>query len=183
MKKLEIDKALAKGEIRDVRMFQGLADEELREIADSGEYRLYASGEAVIAQGTIDPWVYVIIEGRVEVQVKGDAGVPVVVGHLSGGDVFGETAIFTDIPRSASVIPETEVTILALSRDEFSRVINKYPRAGLKVFGFIIYGLLNKLQGSNRGLVMEKECNVTAGDIDSLMRLVPSTLGDLLDGH
>jgi len=28
---------------------------------------------------------------------------------------------------------------------------------------------------------MEKECNVTAGDIDSLMRLVPSTLGDLLD--
>ncbi len=180
MKKLELDRALIGGEIRDIRMFQGIDPAELAELADAGEYRAYRAGEPIIQQGAIDPWVYVIIEGRVEVQVTGDSETPVVVGHLSAGDVFGETAIFNDMPRGASVIPEDDVTILALSRDEFSRFINRHPRAGLKIFGFIIYGLLNKLYSSNRGLVLEKECNVSASDIDSLMRLVPSTLGDLL---
>lgn len=46
---------------------------------------------------------------------------------LKSGDFFGEQALVTDEPRSATVIAKSDVSLLKLSKEDFSSVINEHP--------------------------------------------------------
>jgi CRP-like cAMP-binding protein len=164
----------------EIAMFNGLSEVELKALAKASEFREYDESEFLITQDTVDSWLFILLEGNLSVTVR-NSGEDVTVGALRSGDIFGETTIFSDLPRQASVRAERKAFILALSRDKFTAFINTYPRAGLKLFAYIIYGLINKLSSSNRSLAMEKECNVTMADLEDLTRLFPPTLGDLLE--
>ncbi len=181
MRLLDIDESIRLREMGEIAMFHGLAEAELKALAQASEFREYPEGDIVIAQDRVDPWLYVLLQGKLSVSVTSAGEEEVTVGQLRSGDIFGETTIFSDLPRQASVRSDDEAFILALSRDRFITFINLHPRAGLKLFAFIIYGLINKLSSSNRNLAMEKECNVTMADLEDLSRLFPPTLTDLLE--
>lgn len=181
MRTLDIDETIRLNEMHEIAMFAGLNESELKALSRASEFREYDEGELLIAQNSVDSWLFVILEGRLSVSVKSASGEDVTVGQLRSGDIFGETTLFSDLPRQASVRASVPVFILALSRDQFTAFINEYPRAGLKLFGYIIYGLINKLASSNRNMAVEKECNVTMRDLEDLSRLFPPTLDDLLE--
>jgi len=181
MRTLEIEESIRLNEMQEIAMFSGLNDAEMKALAMASEFREYDEGETVTAQESVDSWLFVVLEGRLSVSVKSLSDDDVTVGTLRGGDIFGETTLFTNLPRSATVRASVPVFILALSRDQFTAFINEFPRAGLKLLGYIIYGLINKLASSNRNMAMEKECNVTMRDLEDLSRLFPPTLDDLLE--
>jgi CRP-like cAMP-binding protein len=51
------------------------------------------------------------------------------IAHLGPGASFGELALIRDIPRTASVVAHTEVSLLALDRDAFLVTVSASPRA------------------------------------------------------
>lgn len=91
----------------------------LENLAFSGSNRLIAkygqtlpAGSVLIREGDTGDLSYYLYAGRVELH-KGDAeGKP--LGHLEQGELFGEMAYLLGEPRTATVVAETEVIVLAL---------------------------------------------------------------------
>lgn len=82
--------------------------------------REYADQEVICRQGETGEWMYVVQDGRAEV-LREEAGIEVVLGELSAGDVFGEMAIFDRQPRSATVRSEGKTRVLTLDKRAFLR--------------------------------------------------------------
>jgi serine/threonine-protein kinase len=80
------------------------------------------AGSIVVAQGEPGHAAYVILEGRCAV-FRSDDGSDVVLREMGPGDVFGETAVFSDKPRSASVRAETDVVLVVVTREVLSKAL------------------------------------------------------------
>ncbi|HEX4456917.1 MAG TPA: cyclic nucleotide-binding domain-containing protein, partial [Polyangia bacterium] len=95
--------------------------EELRAFLRGGNWfamQKFQPGEVIVAEGEPARAAFIITAGRCEVR-KRDASDPtrtVTVRTLVAGQVFGETAIFADAPRSASVIAVDEVSAVVVER-------------------------------------------------------------------
>ncbi len=99
-----IDRLLA------VEIFAPLSAEETERLAGASSSHIFAPGEMVIRAGDQGSSMFVVHNGRVQVQVT-ENGRPRNVAILNEGDFFGEMALFTGEPRTANVVAleETEV--------------------------------------------------------------------------
>lgn len=78
----------------------------------------FSPGAVIVRQGDQADAAYIITQGRCEVR-KADASKPgghAVLRVMGQGEVFGETAIFADAPRSASVVAIDEVSAVVVDR-------------------------------------------------------------------
>lgn len=86
-------------------------------------------GAAVVREGEIGDAFYVILEG--EAKVVHPSGR--VVNHLYPGDFFGEISLLDGGPRTASVVAATPLTMLALPRNAFLRMVRQEPAVAVKL--------------------------------------------------
>jgi CRP/FNR family cyclic AMP-dependent transcriptional regulator len=105
----------------------------------------------------------------------------ITIGQIQKGDIFGEASMFLNAQRTANVIARGRVVIFRISRNNIVRYIDKLPKAGLKIFLFIIFSLLNKLKNTNAELIFEKESTVTSHDLERLKNFFPKNLEDMLE--
>lgn len=78
-----------------------------------------SNGEVIIKQGDEGRYFYVIIEGCANVMID-----DVPAAELGRGDYFGEGAIVTGAPRSASVIMTSAGQIARLDHDDFQHLLH-----------------------------------------------------------
>jgi hypothetical protein len=77
----------------------------------------YKKGDVILTEGQRGGEAYVVHLGRVEVFRVGPPELPLAV--LGPGQIFGEMALITDDPRSASVRALERVEVGVIARDEF----------------------------------------------------------------
>jgi CRP-like cAMP-binding protein len=130
-----------RGALAQVPLFSGLAPRYLRRIGDLTEEQRYMEGARVVREGDVGDTFYVILEGQAKV-VSGSGRV---VNRLRPGDFFGEISLLDGGPRTASVVAETELTMLALTRKDFLRVIQQDPAVGVKLLAHTA-GLLRRME-------------------------------------
>ena len=86
-------------------------------------------GVRIIEEGGADSDIFIVIEGRLEVQISGKSG-PLPVAVLGPDELFGEVAIVSRIPRrTASVVTLTNVTLLRIDGETFSEALEESPYA------------------------------------------------------
>jgi cAMP-dependent protein kinase regulator len=89
-------------------------------------------GRRIIEQGQRGDRFYLIREGRVRVLHAESAGAdPREVATLERGDYFGEIALLDDSPRTATVISDGEVELLALDRGDVGDLLTGAARREL----------------------------------------------------
>lgn len=89
--------------------------------------------EIIFKEGDRGNYVCFVIEGTLEV-VKGvDTTHQVVIATLGRNRSIGEMAVIDDFPRSASVRARKAGTLLILTRQGFDRILEDYPRTGVKI--------------------------------------------------
>ncbi|QDU64229.1 Cyclic nucleotide-gated potassium channel [Planctomycetes bacterium Pan216] len=111
-----VDKVLL---LKRVELFRDLPGEEVARIAEIAEEIRYPPEAVILEQGSTDDCrLDCIIQGEVLVQVDGRR-----VSRLHRGDCFGELSLIDSEPRSATIIAETEVVILRLSREIFLNLL------------------------------------------------------------
>lgn len=102
-------------------IFDGLSREEVVYFLMMSETAYLKSGQVVMSEGDAsDNRAYVIQSGSVEV-IRGGQ----VVATLKAGDLFGEIALITDEPRTATVRAKEPTEVLAINRDEFLLLANR----------------------------------------------------------
>lgn len=111
-------------------LFQGLSKRHLRELAKvSGAHRC-SEGQELVKEGANGSVFYLILDGTAKV-VRGGRTVK----RLGPGDFFGEMALLTTMPRSASVIAQTSMECVTLSAAHLRSVIVENPQIALRMMG------------------------------------------------
>jgi serine/threonine-protein kinase len=82
----------------------------------------FAAGSTIVREGEPGQAAYIIVEGRC-VAYRNDGEAEVVLREMSPGDVFGETAIFSNKPRTASVKALTDVRLMVVTSDTLSNAL------------------------------------------------------------
>ena len=75
-------------------------------------------------EGEAGEAAYVVTEGRCEVSQERPSGKQV-LRILETGDVFGETALLSEQPRTATVTAIEDVTVMVVTADAFERELGR----------------------------------------------------------
>jgi len=87
----------------------------------------FEPGQVIFREGDHGEWLYVVREGEVEV-LKGDAaGQETPLRRLGPGECFGEIALVSDRPRSATVRAVSATNVLAVDREAFQALFATLP--------------------------------------------------------
>jgi small-conductance mechanosensitive channel len=109
-----------------VDIFAPLSEEEITQLAGSAVSHVFAPGEAVIRAGEEGSSMFVVHNGRVQVQIM-DNGRPRTVAVLKDGDFFGEMALFTGEPRTANVVAAEETEVLEIRHQAMKVLFDTNP--------------------------------------------------------
>jgi len=112
-----------------VPLFANLSPRYLRRLAELCEEQRYMDGATIVRVGDIGDTFYTILGGQAKVvSPKGR-----VLNRLFPGDFFGEISLLDGGPRTASVVAETPMVMLALSRNNFQSLLAAEPAVAVKL--------------------------------------------------
>ena len=109
-----------------VDIFAPLSVEETEKLASAASRHVFAPGELVIRAGDQGSSMFVVHNGRVQVQVS-DRGKPRPVAVLGEGAFFGEMALFTGEPRTANVVAIEETEVLEIGHAAMKHLFETDP--------------------------------------------------------
>ena len=98
----------------------------LDELAKSVQTRTYLPQEAIVRQGDPGDEFFIVTTGEAEVLIDSN-GKPMQVATLKEGQFFGEMALLTGEPRSATVRAVTQMSVLVVSKPAMSRLFSAEP--------------------------------------------------------
>jgi CRP/FNR family transcriptional regulator, cyclic AMP receptor protein len=114
--------------LRRTALFAECTKAELVEVALSSDEREAPEGVRLAQEGRHGREFFILVEGVVSVRRGGRK-----LAELGPGDWFGEIAILTYKPRSATVTAISPVRLLVISDRAFRRVVEGAPRIALSV--------------------------------------------------
>jgi diguanylate cyclase (GGDEF)-like protein len=115
-----------------VPLFHELDRDDLAMIASVTREESYGPARDIVRIGDAGHSLYIVVEGTVVVLYPSRSA-DVELARLGAGEFFGEMAILNEKPRSATVRSVDGVKVLALEKDEFTRIVMESPRVALKV--------------------------------------------------
>ena len=107
----------------------------LRSVYDSMTIESYQKGDVIIEEGKIGDDFYILYSGKVHISRKTPAGDEIALADLTSemNIFFGETALISDDPRTATVRALSDCRCIALSSTKFLAVCDKEPLLGYRV--------------------------------------------------
>ena len=111
-------------------LLRHLPAEEIEELLPSVHTRHLVAGEIVFHVGDPGDALYIVARGKVEVVTDSpgsESGAGKSIAELGAGHAFGEMALLSGGPRTATVWSVTETELLAISREDFERLIASDP--------------------------------------------------------
>lgn len=102
-----------------VPLFSGLSALALTILASRASLERYAQGEDVVREGDTGDRLYVVAQGEVEALIGADLRR---VNLLGAGDYFGELALLTGAPRSATIRTTQPTELYAIDRADLALV-------------------------------------------------------------
>jgi CRP-like cAMP-binding protein len=118
--------------LKRIPLFAGCSKAELLEIAMSADELDLRDGHVLTREGRPGREFFVLIEGTVRVAKGGKK-----IADLGGGDWFGEIALLTHVPRTATVTATSPVRVLVVTDRAFRRVVETMPRIAIKVLASV----------------------------------------------
>ena len=109
------------------QLFREVNSQTLVELIKKLHVKRIDKGIKVIKEGEHGDMFYIIHTGSVVVKKKTGIIFSKILAHLINDDCFGEMALISDQPRSATVITEEYSEFFTLNRDAFKNIIMKDP--------------------------------------------------------
>ncbi len=114
--------------LKSVPLFAGCSKTELRRLAATADEIDVRDGYVLMREGRPGREFFVLIEGSVQV-TRGEKK----LSELGAGDWFGEIALLTKIPRTASVVATSAVRALVVTDRAFRQLVETMPSIAIKV--------------------------------------------------
>ena len=122
--------------LRNIPLFAKVEPAKLKLLAFTSERLEYMSGDELFHQGDYGDAAYIILEGEADVLVDTAQGV-VKVATLGKNDIIGEIAVLCDVPRTATVVAQSNLETLRVSKDGFFHLVTQFPQVAIEVMSEI----------------------------------------------
>jgi len=111
--------------IRKVPLFSELKKRDLEDVAHIADEIDLPAGKTMAKEGDRGREFFVLLEGEASV-TRGNSRINL----MTKGDFFGEIALVTKMPRTATVTATSDVTVLVITERDFSALIKRSPEIG-----------------------------------------------------
>ncbi len=129
--------------LRNLPPFKNLTEEISSSLAENLKTVDYPKGIVIFNAGDKGDSFYVIKKGTVNVFITApDSDDKVILSNLTEGDYFGEMALLTGEPRSASVETATDVSLIRLEKKGFEELLEKDPKISISISHMISQRLM-----------------------------------------
>ncbi len=98
----------------------------------------YEKGKLIMVAGQAGALMYVVIEGRVAISIRG-----AVVEMVGPGGIFGEMALIDQSPRAANAVADTDCALLGINRGVFLNLVKSEPTFGISLLAAMAERLRN----------------------------------------
>jgi CRP/FNR family transcriptional regulator, cyclic AMP receptor protein len=96
------------------------------------EYVLYEPGQVIFEEGQPGDMMYAIVEGKVEITVKGQP-----IDLVGAGGIIGEMALVDDSPRSGTARAKTQTKLVPVNQKRFTFLIQQTPYFAIQVMSIM----------------------------------------------
>jgi CRP/FNR family transcriptional regulator, cyclic AMP receptor protein len=134
-----------------VPVFEELAEDDLRHVADVTVPRRFAAGEAVFHEGDDSDTCYVVNSGHARAIREHADGRQITLATFGPGDIFGELAMFDDERRSATVEATDDLEVLGILGGDMRRLLRRHPDMAVK----LVISLGRRLRAANERLARQ----------------------------
>jgi NTE family protein len=111
-------------------------------LQQSLEWLTVPGGHTLMQQGDPGDAMYLTISGRLRAYVRGDDGQDRPVREMARGQIIGELALYTDQPRTATVVAVRDSVLVRLGKAAFHQLLAASPRLSL----LMTRQLINRMQ-------------------------------------
>ena len=111
-----------------VPLFSSCSTRDLQKIAKAGDEVVMPAGSVIVDQGQTGREAFVILDGTALVKRNNKK-----VAVLGSGAVVGELSLLDHGPRTATVVAETDVSLLVIGQRQFLCVIDEVPALSHKL--------------------------------------------------
>ncbi|MGA6974769.1 MAG: mechanosensitive ion channel family protein [Candidatus Binatus sp.] len=120
-------------DLRQVDWLRGLSDDELRLLVPTVSVRQFGAGEMLVRAGEQGESMFIVRSGKAEVFGHTADGEVRHIANYARGDITGEMALMTGEPRNASVRALTDVEVIEMDREGFTRLFKQHPDAAASI--------------------------------------------------
>jgi CRP/FNR family cyclic AMP-dependent transcriptional regulator len=114
--------------IKKVPLFEQCSRRELEQVASAADEIDLDEGKVLMREGDRGREFFVILEGTADVTQGGEK-----INSLGPGDFFGEIALISDLPRTATVTATSPLRALVVTARSFQRLVEQFPEIQRKV--------------------------------------------------
>jgi CRP-like cAMP-binding protein len=129
-----------------IPIFSDLTKRELKAIERILHHRTYQAEEVIFKEGDPGVGMYIIESGHVNITIGSDEKLLAV---LANGDFFGEIALLSDTPRTATAIAAIDTQLLGFFRSDLFGLLETNPRMGNKILHRLAQMIADRLRFSN----------------------------------
>jgi CRP/FNR family cyclic AMP-dependent transcriptional regulator len=127
-----------------VPLFSALSKQDLQRVASAADELDVEAGRELVTEGRVGHEFFLILRGQATVRRNQRK-----VATLGPGEYFGELALLHRGPRSATVVAETDMTLLVLGQREFAGLIDSVPGMASK----LLKGIAQRLREADANAV------------------------------
>jgi CRP-like cAMP-binding protein len=123
--------------------------------AAAGQLETIAEGERIFGENERE--IPFVRRNKVYYLLRGEVGLSAhskPIGRVRAGEIFGELALITHSPRSASAVANTACNLLSLEEREFQSALRKTPEFSLMLMSMLIHRLRNTISDLRRRNVL-----------------------------
>jgi len=114
--------------LKKVPLFSRLNKKSLQDVAHIADELDLPAGKEMATEGDRGREFFVLLDGEAEVTKGGKR-----INTKQKGDFFGEIALVTRMPRTASVTATTDVEVLVINERDFGALLKRSPEVGRQV--------------------------------------------------
>ena len=151
-----------------VTVFEALAPDDLRRVAQVAVPRRFASGQVIFREGDASDTCYVVRRGHYRAVRENIDGRTIALAHFGPGDIFGELAMFDDERRSATVEALDDVEAIAIAGSDMRRLMRAHADIAVK----LVIGVARRLREANERLTRQSFQTVQSRVAGVLLQLV-----------
>ncbi|MBM4342321.1 MAG: protein kinase [Deltaproteobacteria bacterium] len=112
-------------------LFAGLSEEAVEHFRDAMAPAEFLAGTAVLTQGEPGEDMFVLESGTMRIIVRNEKNVVVFERTISAPALFGEMALITREPRTASVVAEEDVRCLRIDKQTVQELFSRHPNTAV----------------------------------------------------
>jgi len=146
------EKAFVLEIFKKIALFSDLEPKALEELCNLFFEKNFKEGEVIFKDESIGDSMMIIASGEVRVSQTPDPDTEETLIILKEGDFFGEMAVLEELPRTATAIAHTDVTILEINRMYFLRFIEIDNRSGVKILLKLAKNISSRLRETDNKL-------------------------------